>query len=134
MRQDWYFTFGGYNDPSLTYGYVRIYGTYSEARAAMNLTYGSKWCAQYDSLGPRLAGYHEVCYIDAETYLDSLPKETEYTPEHIALMEAVINGERFPYDYHGDCLWCVADRDEPHDTNCSWYQLTKYRKERGLDG
>lgn len=45
-RSNWYFTFGfGHAHAN---GYVKIHGTYSEARAEMNRRYGGRWAFQYD--------------------------------------------------------------------------------------
>jgi hypothetical protein len=52
--QDWIFTFGfahtarGVPARDL---YVRINGTYRDARAVMNAYFGNSWCAQYGSEG-----------------------------------------------------------------------------------
>lgn len=44
-KQDWYFTFGSaHAHPN---GYVKIYGTFSEARKEMVERYNQKWSMQY---------------------------------------------------------------------------------------
>lgn len=45
--KDWFFTFGsGHAHPN---GYVKIHGTFGEARDAMFARFGPKWCMQYGS-------------------------------------------------------------------------------------
>lgn len=44
-KQNWYFTFGGGHEHRD--GYVKIYGTHSEAREEMVRRYGLKWAFQY---------------------------------------------------------------------------------------
>lgn len=47
--KNWYFTFGGGHPHP--YGYVKIQGTFSEARAEMVRRHGVKWAFQYDDKG-----------------------------------------------------------------------------------
>lgn len=52
--QDWFFTFGfDHTHPdtgdSLGKSYVRIYGTFSSARAEMNAAFGNRWASQYSA-------------------------------------------------------------------------------------
>lgn len=46
--RDWFFTFG-IEDPALEHRFVRINGTYMEARLKMIAAFSQRWCAQYDS-------------------------------------------------------------------------------------
>ena len=45
--QDWYFTFGVGHEQSGCY--VKIHGTWAEARDEMFKRYGARWSMQYDS-------------------------------------------------------------------------------------
>lgn len=45
--QDWFFTFG--SDHAHPYGFVRIHGTYTEAREKMMDRFGTRWSFQYSS-------------------------------------------------------------------------------------
>lgn len=44
-RRNWIFTFG--NDHEFAGNYVKIFGTYEEARAEMFSRFGDKWAFQY---------------------------------------------------------------------------------------
>lgn len=46
-EKDWIFTFGCGQEHAGHY--VKIHGTYSEARAEMFRRYGDQWCWQYDA-------------------------------------------------------------------------------------
>lgn len=48
LPQPWFFTFG-FNS-SFRNCYVRVVGTYSEARAKMFETYGKRWAFQYSAM------------------------------------------------------------------------------------
>jgi hypothetical protein len=61
-KENWYFTFGfGHENRN---GYVKIYGTFSEAREEMFKRYGQKWSMQYNESNfkgqPEKYGLHEV--------------------------------------------------------------------------
>ena len=47
VRRDWYFTFGGAH--AFPNGFVKIHGTYGEARDQMVQWFGDKWAFQYPS-------------------------------------------------------------------------------------
>lgn len=60
-KQDWYFTFGCGQEHSNKY--VKIHGTFSEARAEMYSRFGTKWSMQYESAeeaGIKQWGYEEL--------------------------------------------------------------------------
>lgn len=57
VREEWIFTFGSgqrYREESVSHRFVRIPGTYAEARAVMLAYFGNTWCGQYRS--PEEAG------------------------------------------------------------------------------
>jgi hypothetical protein len=46
--RDYYFTFGA-EIPALEHCFVRIHGTYMQARLKMIAAHGQLWCSQYES-------------------------------------------------------------------------------------
>ena len=51
--QEWFFTFGmaqvGPHGEDVRDRFIKIYGTYRDARAVMVAYFGTEWCAQYGS-------------------------------------------------------------------------------------
>ena len=60
-RQHWFFTFG--DNHSCPNGYLKIYGTFQEAREEMELRCGDKWSVQYstaEAAGVEKYNLHEI--------------------------------------------------------------------------